>query len=50
MNDIAGTYMPLLPVYFRLESDYVQAWLMGYNPFVFSSYWKYLDVDTSKRK
>jgi oligopeptide transport system substrate-binding protein len=50
MNDIAGTYMPLLPVYFRLESDYVQPWLMGYNPFVFSSYWKYLDVDTSKRK
>ena len=50
MNDIAGTYMPLLPVYFRLESDYVQAWLIGYNPFVFSSYWKYLDVDTSKRK
>jgi ABC-type transport system substrate-binding protein len=50
MNDIAGTYMPLLPVYFRLESDYVQAWLMGYNPFVFSSYWKYLDIDTSKRK
>ena len=50
MNDIARTYMPLLPVYFRLESNYVQPWLVGFNPFVFSSYWKYLDIDTSKRK
>ncbi len=50
MNEIARTYMPLLPVYFRLESNYIHPWLMGYNPFVFSSYWKYLDVDMSKRK
>ncbi len=50
MNDIARTYMPLLPVYFRLESNYLQPWLIGYNPFVFSSYWKYLDIDMTKRK
>ena len=50
MNDVARTYMPLLPVYFRLESDYVQPWLKGFRPGVFSSYWKYLDIDTSKRK
>lgn len=50
MNEVARTYMPMMPVYFRLESNYVQPWLMGYSPFVFSSYWKYLDVDVSKRK
>jgi len=50
MSGIARTYMPQLPVYFRLESNYVQPWLSGFRPGVFSSYWKYLDVDTAKRK
>ncbi len=50
MNEIRRTYMPQLPVYFRLESSYVQPWLLGYRPFVFSSYWKYLDIDLGKRK
>jgi ABC-type transport system substrate-binding protein len=50
MNEIARTYMPLLPVYFRLESNYVQPWLTGFRPFVFSTYWKYLDIDPAKRK
>ena len=50
MSGIARTYMPLLPVYFRLESLYVQPWLNGFRPGVFSSYWKYLDVDAARRK
>ena len=50
MYGIARTYMPQLPVYFRLESNYVQPWLSGFRPGVFSSYWKYLDVDPAKRK
>ena len=50
MFGIARTYMPQLPVYFRLESNYVQPWLAGFRPGVFSSYWKYLDVDPGKRK
>jgi ABC-type transport system substrate-binding protein len=50
MYAIARTYMPQLPVYFRLESNYVQPWLSGFRPGVFSSYWKYLDVDPAKRK
>ena len=50
MTDIARTYMPELPVYFRLESNYVQPWLLGFSPGVFSSYWKYLDIDTARRK
>ncbi|MEO8346989.1 MAG: ABC transporter substrate-binding protein [Betaproteobacteria bacterium] len=50
MNDVARTFMPLLPVYFRLESTYVQPWLLGMRPFVFSTYWKYLDIDLNKRK
>lgn len=50
MNEIARTYVPQLPLYFRLESDYAQPWLRGFRPFVFTSYWKYLDIDTSRRK
>ena len=50
MYGIARTYMPQLPLYFRLESNYVQPWLIGYRPGVFSSYWKYLDVDPARRK
>ena len=50
MYGIARTYMPQLPVYFRLESNYVQPWLSGFRSGVFSSYWKYLDVDPAKRK
>ena len=49
MSEIARTYMPLLPVYFRLENNYVQPWLMGFSPFVFTSYWKYLDIDLTRR-
>jgi oligopeptide transport system substrate-binding protein len=50
MSEIARTYMPLLPAYFRLENNYVQPWLLGFSPFVFSSYWKYLDIDLAKRR
>ena len=50
MTDIARTYVPELPVYFRLESNYLQPWLLGFSPPVFSSYWKYLDIDTARRK
>jgi len=50
MNDIARTFMPEMPVYFRLESNYVQPWLLGFRPGTFQSYWKYLDVDLARRK
>jgi ABC-type transport system substrate-binding protein len=50
MSGIARTYMPQLPLYFRLESSYLQPWLTGFRPGVFSSYWKYLDVDSARRK
>jgi ABC-type transport system substrate-binding protein len=49
MNQVDRTFMPLMPVYFRLENSYAQPWLLGYRPGVFSSYWKYLDIDRSKR-
>ncbi len=50
MNQVDRTFMPELPAYFRLENSYTQPWLIGYRPGVFSSYWKYLDIDTAKRK
>jgi len=50
MSDLARTYMPLLPAIFRLENDFVQPWLLGFSPPIFSTYWKYLDIDLARRK
>ena len=48
MYGIARTYMPQLPVYFRLESDYVQPWLKGFKPNPFRVYqWEYYDIGTN---
>jgi ABC-type transport system substrate-binding protein len=49
MTELARTYMPLLPTIFRLENDFVQPWLRGFSPPVFSTYWKYLDIDPAAR-
>lgn len=49
MTEIAYTYMPELPALFRLESNLVQPWVQGYAPPIFTSYWKYLDIDPAKR-
>ncbi len=50
MTELARTYMPELPTIFRLENDFVQPWLLGFNPPVFSTYWKYLDIDLARRE
>ena len=50
MSELARTYTPLLPVIFRLENDFVQPWLHGFSSPVFSTYWKYLDIDLDRRK
>ena len=50
MSDLARTYTPLLPAIFRLENDFVQPWLLGFSPPIFSTYWKYLDIDLKRRK
>ncbi len=50
MTEIAMTYMPELPCAFRLESDFVNPWLRGFSPMIFSSYWKYLDIDADTRR
>ncbi len=50
MNELARTYMPMLPAIYRLENDFVQPWLQGFNPPVFSTYWKYLDIDLAARR
>ena len=49
MTEIAYTYMPELPALFRLESNIVQPWVQGFAPPIFTSYWKYLDIDLGKR-
>ena len=50
MNELARTYVPLLPAIFRLESDFVRPWVQGFSPPVFSTYWKYLDIDLEQRR
>ena len=50
MDDIAATWMPELPVAFRLESNIVQPWVLGFAAPIFTSYWKYLDIDLVRRK
>lgn len=50
MSDLARTYMPLLPAAFRLENNFVQPWVQGFSPMVFSTYWKYLDIDLDRRR
>jgi len=50
MSDIARAYVPMLPAIFRLESNYVQPWLLGFSPPVFQPQWKYLDIDLERRR
>jgi ABC-type transport system substrate-binding protein len=50
MNELARTYVPMIPAIFRLQNDFVQPWLQGFAPPVFSTYWKYLDIDLAARR
>ena len=50
MTELARTYMPEMPTIFRLQNDFVQPWLLGFSPQVFSTYWKYLDIDLARRE
>ncbi len=50
MTEIALTYLPELPSAFRLESNFVHPWVQGFSPMIFSSYWKYLDIDLTARR
>ena len=49
MSDITRTYVPMLPAIFRLDSNYVQPWLLGFSP-IFQPYFKYLDIDVARRR
>jgi hypothetical protein len=49
MTEIARTYMPELPAVFRLENNFVQPWVRGFAPPIFSTYWKYLDIDLKRK-
>ena len=50
MWDIARTFVPIIPLIFRLESDFVQPWVQGFSPPVFKTYWKYLDIDLARQR
>jgi hypothetical protein len=50
MNEMVRAYMPLLPMIFRRENDFVQPWLLGFRPQVFGTYWQFMDIDLDRRK
>jgi ABC-type transport system substrate-binding protein len=50
MAEIARTYVPMFPVMYRLQNDFVQPWLEGFAPQTFETYWKYMDIDEAKRR
>jgi hypothetical protein len=39
-----------LPAAYRLENVFIQPWLRGFAPPIFTSYWKYLDIDLDARR
>jgi ABC-type transport system substrate-binding protein len=49
-SEIAATYLPVMPTIFRQENDFTQPWVQGYSPPLFTNYWKYLDIDLTKRR
>ena len=50
MSEIARTYMPEMPAVYRLENYFVNRWVRGFAPPIFTSYWKYLDIDLAQRR
>ena len=50
MSEIARTYMPEMPAIYRLENYFVHGWVRGFAPPIFTSYWKYLDIDLAQRR
>jgi oligopeptide transport system substrate-binding protein len=50
MNELTRTYAPMIPAIFRFQNDFVASWVEGFAPPVFSTYWKYLDIDLDRRR
>ena len=50
MTELAQAYMPMLPSVFRIETNYVQPWLLGFSPPIFKQYYKYLDIDLAMQR
>jgi len=50
MTELAQAYMPMLPSVFRIETNYVQPWLLGFSPPIFKQYYKYLDIDLAVQR
>ena len=44
MSELSYTYMPELPTVYRLDGFFVQPWVRGFAPPIFTTYWKYLDI------
>ena len=50
MTELQQAYMPMLPAVFRVETNYVQPWLMGFSPPIFKQYFKFLDIDLALQR
>jgi ABC-type transport system substrate-binding protein len=49
MSELAQIYVPLIPNVVEVDNDFVQPWVVGFEPNDFTSYWKYLDIDLARR-
>jgi oligopeptide transport system substrate-binding protein len=50
MTALLSYYAPFIPLVFRTESELVQPWLKGFAPPVFTTYYKYLDIDLARQR
>ena len=50
MTELQQAYMPMLPSVFRVETNYVQPWLLGFSPPIFKQYYKFLDIDLALQR
>jgi oligopeptide transport system substrate-binding protein len=50
LSQIAASYVPVLPTIFRQQNDFTQAWVQGYYPMRYATYWKYLDIDVARQR
>ncbi len=50
MSNIVNTLVPLMTQVYPIGNAFTQPWLLGYWPSAFGFHWKYMDIDTTKRR
>ena len=50
MNDVVAAYVPMTLHTHGIANVIVQPWVKGYTISAFGASWKYLDIDSAKRR